>query len=327
MPHSKNADSRYRILDRCFASKKRYYIKDLMEICEVSRRQIYDDIDYMKYNLDAPIVSIRDGKYKYYRYSDETFSISKRPLSEKELYQIREMLLMLSRFNDIPQFNLVETLIRDIEKDYNHKIDLDTQQQCKISIDSNQYVAGVDKIPYIYDAIISKAPLRIEYQTFHKGNRIWTIHPYFLKQYNNRWYLIGLNDDEYKNIAHIGLDRIKEIDSIHVPFIENTLIPNIEEYFEDVVGVTIPPENTIERVILRFSPHRFPYVEAKPIHGSQKIIDRETGIIRLELKLNNELESILLSFGNDVEVIEPQRLRNSIADNIKQSYEKYFRVQ
>lgn len=327
MPHSKNADIRYRLLDRFFASKKRYYIEDLMEKCEVSRRQIFEDINYMRDSLNAPIVSLRDGKRTYYRYSDEDFSITKYPISEKELYQLKEILLMLSRFNGIPQFNLVETLIKDFEKDYNHKIDLDLHQQCKISIDSNQYVEGADKIPFIYNAIVSKIPLRIEYQTFHKGIRIWTVHPYFLKQYNNRWYLIGLNETENKSIAHIGLDRIKEVDSIHVTFIDNTLIPDIEEYFEDVVGVTIPSEKSAERVILKFSQHRFPYVKAKPIHGSQKILDKENCLIGLEVKINNELESILLSFGDDVEVIEPQCLRDSIAEKIKQSYKKYYPMQ
>ena len=69
--------------------------------------------------------------------------------------------------------------------------------------------------------------------SFHKGSFTWIIHPYYLKQYNNRWYLIGLNDNEYKDITHLGLDRIQSIEQAHTPFIENTFIEDFDEYFED----------------------------------------------------------------------------------------------
>lgn len=325
MPHSKNANIRYHKLDRCFASRKRYYIEDLMKECGVSRRQIYDDIDYMKHNLDAPIVAIKDGKRVFHKYEDENFSIAKRPISENELTLIKELVMMLSRYNDIPQFNLIGTLIQNLEKDYNHAIDFIPEQRCIISLDANRYVEGADKIPYIYDAILDKIPLRIVYQTFHKGIHEWTIHPYFLKQYNNRWYLIGLND-EYNKITHIGLDRIKNVDSIHVPFIENTTIESIDEYFDDVVGVTIPPGRTIEHIVLKFSSHRYPYIKAKPIHWSQKNYDSIL-TVSLDLIPNKELESIIFSFGNDVEVIEPEYLREEIADKIRQLHQKYSPVQ
>ena len=302
---------------------------DLREKCgDVSKRQIYDDIAYLKEHYNAPIVSVKDWGQTFYEYSDKSFTIDKRPITERELQQIKELLLMLSRFNDIPQFDLVKTLITNINNEYSeYKEEFVNPTQCVISLDQNEYVFGTEHIPNIYEAIVNKIPLRINYQTFHKGDRTWVIHPYFLKQYNNRWYLIGRSDDEHNNIVHIGLDRITDLVSVNIPFKENDTIHNIDDYFENIVGVTIPPERKIEHVVLKFSPHRFPYVKAKPIHWSQKYVNCDEGIISLDLMRNRELESIILNFGKDVEVIEPLEFRNEIAAIIKETYEKYFPVQ
>lgn len=302
---------------------------DLREKCgDVSKRQIYDDIAYMKEHYNAPIVSVKAGGQTFYEYSDKSFTIDKRPITERELQQIKELLLMLSQFNDIPQFDLVKTLITNINNEYSeYKEEFANPTQCVISLDKNEYVFGTEHIPNIYEAIVNKIPLRINYQTFHKGDRTWIIHPYFLKQYNNRWYLIGMSDDEHNNIVHVGLDRIIDLVSVNIPFKENDTIHNIDDYFENIVGVTIPPERKIEHVVLKFSPHRFPYVKAKPIHWSQKYVNSEEGIISLDLIRNRELESIILNFGKDVEVIEPLGFRNEIAATIKETYAKYFPVQ
>lgn len=328
MPHSKNADIRYHILDKCFRSLRRHLMEDLIAKCgSVKKRQIYDDIAYMKEHYNAPIVSVKYGAQTFYEYSDKSFSIDKRPITERELHQIKELLLMLSRFNDVPQFDLVKTLITNINNEYSeYKEEFANTTQCLISLDKNEYVVGAKYIPDIYEALVNKIPLRINYKTFHKGDKSWIIHPYFLKQYNNRWYLIGMSDDEHNNIVHVGLDRIINLVSANVPFIENAVIDNIDKYFEDIVGVTFPPERKIEHIVLKFSSHRYPYVKSKPIHKTQENHD-EDRIITLDVMLNKELESILLSFGHDIEILEPQEFRERFSKNIKETYEKYFPVQ
>ena len=79
MPINKNAFIRYKILDKCFNDKyHKYFIEDLMEkvngqladagIKSISKKQIYDDIKFMKSSegWEAPIKSYQDGKRKYY---------------------------------------------------------------------------------------------------------------------------------------------------------------------------------------------------------------------------------------------------------------------
>lgn len=345
MATNKHALIRYHALDKCFSNfSRRYYIEDLITACNealydftgsekyadsqnpgISRRQVLVDIDFMESQAgwSAYIERIKDGRRVYYRYEDPNYTIDNQPITDEEVTQLRETVLTLSRFKGLPQFEWIETMITNLEDKFNLK----GAEHSVIGLDYNEFAKGIEYISPLFNAIIHKTPLRIRYQTFHKGAFTWIIHPYYLKQFNNRWYLIGLNDNEYENITHIGLDRIESIEQVHAPYIENTQIEDFNEYFEDIVGVSFPAERRVEHVVLQFSAHRFPYIQAKPIHGSQKTADEAKRMISLDLIPNRELESIILSFGEDVEVIEPQTLRHTIARKIKESYKKYFRVQ
>ena len=90
-----------------------------------------------------------------------------------------------------------------------------------------------------------------------------------------------------------------------------------------MIGVTIPRKGQPETIKLQFSVHRYPYIIAKPIHSSMKIIDKDNRIISVDVIPNKELESLILSFGNDVEILEPEHLRNKIGNIIKSISDKY----
>lgn len=342
MSTNKHALIRYHALDKCFSNfARRYYIEDLIAACNealynftgsekyadslkpgISRRQILVDIDFMESpeGWSALIERIKDGRRVYYRYEDPKYTIDNQPLTDEEITQLRETTLMLSRFKGLPQFEWIESMITNLEDKFNLK----GAERSVIGLDNNEYAAGIELISPLFNAIINKTPLLIHYQTFDNTVFNWIIHPYYLKQYNNRWYLIGLNDDEYKNITNVALDRIKSIDVLHSPFIENTKVPDFDDYFEDIVGVSFPVDRNVEHVILHFSSHRFPFILSKPIHGSQKVINEGDRLISLDVIPNKELEAIILGFGEDVEVIEPQHFRTTIANKLKMAYEKYI---
>jgi predicted DNA-binding transcriptional regulator YafY len=71
-------------------------------------------------------------------------------------------------------------------------------------------------------------------------------------------------------------------------------------------------------VILRVANNRFNYIKTKPLHLSQRIISVEPDFanISINVKINNELISLILSFGPDVEVIAPASLRKMIANSV-----------
>jgi len=158
----------------------------------------------------------------------------------------------------------------------------------------------------------------VEYKSFKKEAIIFEIHPYFLKQFNNRWFLFGLNFD-YKSISNIALDRIISLNNSNTVYVTNTEVV-FEEYFDDIVGVTIPKEKSPEKVLLKVEESLIGYIESKPIHGSQKLrmIDNEL-FVELSLIINYELETLLFGLSDRIKIIEPVSLKNKLIARAEQT--------
>ena len=335
MATNKHASIRYQALDKCFRNfGRRFYIQDLTEACNqaiyeftgiedgVKLRQVYSDITYMEseQGWNIPLERIKEGRTVYFRYEDKEFSINNKPLTDNEMDQLKETVLMLNRFKGLPQFAWMEELLSRLED----KFHLKGRAENLIGFEQNPFLTGLDFLSDLFNAIINKQTLKIDYKSFDTPEVNLTIHPYYIKQFNNRWFLFGLNG-EYKTIYNLPLDRIIKINSLNEHYIENNDI-DFEEYFDDVIGVTIPHDRKIENITLKFSPERIQYVLSKPLHHSQKIKNKENGIIQISVIPNKELESLILSFGNQVEVLSPQYYREQIYNQITDLFTKYSPV-
>lgn len=336
MASNKHAQIRYKVLDDCFSNfHRKFYFEDLMERCNDALRELYGeehtgiktrtlrmDISYMRDRAGesgVEIVATDDGNGYYYRYSEPDFSIFKRGLGEDDLAQLKETILMLQRFKGMPNFDWMSELVVKMED----KLDLRGVSKSVVGYEENRSYIGLDWFQDLFDAIINKSVLHIQYKTFADETYDWMIHPYYIKEYNNRWFLFGLNE-ESGTIYNIPLDRIWEVEQIHKEYIPTDI--DFESYLDDVIGVTVLPAEK-ETIRLQFSEHRFPYVTTKAIHPSQRIVDNENRIIEFSVIPNNELEALILSYGKDVEVLAPESFRTRIQNVIRESYSKYFPVQ
>lgn len=319
MATNKNARLRYEALDKCFSNfSRKFFINDLQEaVCKyltnelsidttISRRQIYNDIKEMQTSptMQAPIVAYWDGQRKYYRYSIEGFSIV--DLTNEELIELESTVNMLASFRGMPQFDWMHDIINKLKKKY--KVTGPTRSV--LSFDSNIDLVGINRFRELFGYIINEQPIKVRYTPFHSDPFDAIIHPYYLKQYNNRWYILGYFP-ERNDVSIYSLDRIESVEPIATPFIPDNIIINPEDYFYDVIGMTIPKNESPVKIKLRFTEHRYPYIKAKPIHPSQVNNDQER-IISLNIIPNRELNATILGFGKDVEVLEPASLRNDI---------------
>lgn len=336
MATNKNALIRYMALDECFRDyRHRYYIDDLIEACHrrlesfnfeasVSRRQVFDDVRFMESDAGwgIPLDRLKDGKRTYYRYSDRDFSIKNQPLTDDEARQLKTLIVTLDRFRGLPSYGWVEELVSSLEWHFNLK---GGRQECVVAFEQNEQFTGLKFLGTVLDAASSHQVMEILYHNYKNGGRdiFFTLHPYYVKQYNNRWFVFGL-DDKYGNIATLALDRIVKIDLVDdIPFVENHSI-DFDHYFDDVVGVTIPdPGVAREHIVMRFAPGRFPYVVSKPIHRSQAVVSAAACTLSIDVRPNNELMSQLLAFGPDVEILEPPTLRVAIARQLKAACQHY----
>lgn len=339
MPTNKNAAIRYQTLDKCFRDRfHRYYIEDLIDKCEesllyyngiggVSRRQIFEDIKFMESDTgwSIPLERIKDGKKVYYRYYDSQFTINEQPLTDEEVRQLQTVIVTLGRFRGLPSNEWVEEVISNLE----WRFRLNGQTEDIIGFEQNPNLRGLHWLSQIIDAAFNHQALDVVYRTYKEESkkRRQTVHPYYVKQYNNRWFLMAL-DDEHHYISNLALDRIVSLKvNETVVFIKNTDI-DFNHYFDDVMGVTIPKSDVEkQRIVLRFTKKQFPYIVSKPLRHSQEILDMNSCTLAIEVHPTYELQGQILSFGSDVEVLSPDSYRAEIKEKLEETLKKYFVMQ
>lgn len=336
MATNKHAVIRYQTLDRCFRNYgRRYFIEDLVEECSkslynyngshegVQRRQVLEDIKFMEsdqgWSIDLD--RLKDGRRVYYRYADASYSINNHLLNETEEMQLKEALLILSRFKGMPQFEWIEEIIARLESSFSTKYGTSEV----IEFEQNPYLKGLEFFGTIFNAIVYKKVITIQYQSFkqNKPSQI-NFHPYYLKQYNSRWFVFGRNESA-KQITNLAIDRIHKISDSKQAYLENDLV-DFNEYFDDVVGVTVPIKSIPEKIVLEVENELAPYIESKPLHGSQKIKERGKKTITIELLayINYEITALIFSLGEKVNVQEPESLKNAIRQKIEILSKKYL---
>ncbi len=338
MPLDKNKIQRFQVLDHCFADRnKLYFVEDLQQACrraleaagmehpDVSRRTILNDIAEMESNREwqvdlLPIEQSRYGKRRYYRYADPHYSIWRTDLTEAQLTQLQSILLMLRQFRNFPQYEAIEDIVAQLEEKYRFSLG-DTQGV--LSFEANDNWEAMQYIGVLFSAIVSKRVLRIRYQPFGKAPQSLTVSPYYLKQYNRRWFLLG-QTQENAGLSNLALDRITDIAPAAEKYVEPQT--DFEDYFADLMGVT-QSEEPVETVVLQFTPNRFPYIVSKPLHPSQKIVSREARQVSIAVKPTKELYQCLLSFGADVRVLEPESVRAKMQTEIEKMMQQYLPMQ
>ena len=284
---------------------------------EVNDRQFYKDLKTIEEVWDIKIDRIKmpNGK-KIYRYNRDDFSIFANLPVKNNLLKLRDALFVLQQFKGLPQFEFLNELFEQNEAEGSKP-----PQRTIVQFDENPDLVGLKYFPKLLNAIQLKRVLRISYNASYKGKKSIVVSPYFLKEYNNRWFLL-CSDIRYENISNIALDRIEQIDYAGEVEYAESKVDFVNDYFEDVIGITIPKNPKLLNVVLKFSEERFAYVESKPLHGSQKS-DKEDRIVKINVIQNNELVSLILSYGGDVEVLEPESLRDEIKKKITSMFNTY----
>lgn len=334
MALNKNALIRYKTIDKCLQNGYRQWtLEDLIEACSdalyeyegrsinVSKRTIQLDIQMMrsdKLGYNAPI-EVYDRKY--YRYADAGYSMTDIPLNENDMNVLSETVEMLKQFKDFSLFSELGGIIQRLEdKVYTEK----TRSSSIIHLDKNENLKGLHWLDELYQAIQKKVVLKVEYKSFKatEANMI-TFHPYLLKEFNNRWFLIGMGNKN-RGVVNLALDRIVAVDyDFSTPYEEHDF--DADAFYKDVVGVTVSRVRP-SVVKLWIDKHNAPYVLTKPIHHSQRLVkEYEDGSIEITflVKPNFELERLLLGFGESMEVLKPEKLRNRIAEKLRNAAEKY----
>lgn len=341
MPLNRATLIRISTIDKCLQNHyRRWTINDLIGACTdalaefegrsnpVSRRTFQNDLALMRSDrlgYNAPIV-VRENKY--YEYEDPDFSITHLPLNEEGLDALNSALDILRQLQGFPQ---LASSIDTISK-LNEQISRHTGTSAPaMDMEHVPGYKGSQYISVIYEAVRKQQTIIIEYQSFkaRKADAV-VVYPYLLKEYRNRWFLIGekaLNRSPQVNI--FALDRIHSVSpSKEYPF-RKCVDFDPEHFFDDTIGVTRMVGDKARRVVIKIDRQQAPYVESKPFHKSQKVELRfRDGSIQISLKvvINNELERLILGYGGHAEVIAPPEFRSRVAESVRMAFSHYDKI-
>lgn len=339
MPANKYALLRYRIIDRCISNRFKPYPDKaaLRRACEeelygsegdyISESTIDKDLYAMRNEINlgyhAPIAYSK--VHKGYYYTDEGYTIDKFPLSDEEADAIRLAANTLSQFRGIDLFKSSENAIDKILD----RLSLSPSGSGKaveehVQFETAPSFKGGVHLKDLFSAITRRKTVEFRYAKFTGGKeRSYTLHPYLLKEYRNRWYVIGFNPDKGAVVV-FGLDRIEGMVTVTDQGFERLADFNPDMYFKYSLGITAVDEAP-ERVHLRFSPLSGKYVATRPWHASQKVLrDDEVALeTEMELCITRELVMQILSFGSDVEVKAPDRLRREVKAELMRALKSY----
>jgi hypothetical protein len=353
MPATKDAMTRYRILDELLSNRyHQYSLDDLTEevsnqLCDinpdsngVTRRCIEKDLHYLEYEspfmvdiqrYGVPSTNTKTGKdytKRCLRYSDPSYSIFKKELSDDEVYLLREALSLLGQFNGLPNLEALERLRSGLS--------VRKSDQTIISFTKNP-LEETNFLGTLFTAISNKQVVEIDYVKF--GKNVSTLkcrlHPYLLKEYNRRWYLIAASFEDGKCLT-FALDRMKEV----TPMPALKYVPydgDIYEYFDDIIGVTLYDGRPIMHIEFWADDLETSYILTKPLHDSQKHYQGEKeqafrnahpqlsggAFFSIDCIENYELIRELCSYGDGLVILSPSKLREQIKERISKMGKRY----
>ena len=281
-----------------------------------------------------------------YKYKDPTRRLFKKQLSDDEKKLLKEVLNTLGKFSGVDSF----AWIQDLKEKLSDSRSFGDSRLCPgsveeiddrtiISFETNEYLKNKEYLSQLFYYISNRQTITVKYQKFTESEaKSYTVYPYMLKQYSNRWYLLctPAGDDTWKYdpelIMNLPLDRFAgEIKPEKRRKFRECAV-DLNERFEDIVGITYMKENPVDKIIFAIKMDAVPFIETKPIHESQKIcLDMAYHVdgyktFSIECRYNYELLATLSSFGEELIVLTPSHLREKMLARIQEQLAGYQRT-
>jgi predicted DNA-binding transcriptional regulator YafY len=313
MPQNKNAIERYLFIDKLFQRGRKWTKDEILDKFQEKwetppgERTLEKDFSDMRsnshLNYNAPIKYFTsERKYGYSR----RFSIRSLPLTDKDKENLALASTILTRYSGFDELGRLSKDVMDIAMKLNAAVGNDNAINKYIEFDRASHEGGVRHLADVFNAIKDERPLRIK----HKKNnsqefKTYDIHPYRLKEYQKRWYVLAL-DDAPKTLKVFGLDRTEYIERL-----ENfALVPppdNIANYFDDIVGINKPNGMLIQEILVKCTNFKGRYFQSQPLHKSQQLIEKtadgETMTFCYTLIPNEEFKGEVEKWGVDVKIV------------------------
>jgi predicted DNA-binding transcriptional regulator YafY len=335
MPRVKNALLRYRVIDKCLRNKYKPYPskQDLRHACEdllfgssigehISDSTIEKDLYAMRMEHDAPIKYSK--RYDGYYYTDAAFSMNSVPLSEDDIESIKFAASTLAQFKDTALFKQFGfTLGKILDRVAMQEHQTQSKSEDVVQFETGVSSQGSELLSPLLHAIEGGKVVYFYYESFLSGERKKRkVTPLLLKEYRNRWYVITY-DMVKKNVITYGLDRMSELEESEELGVKPPEF-NPDTYFKYAAGITVKDEPP-KKVVFHANAIAAKYIQSQPFHGSQTILAEDASATTFELNviLSEELIRDFLSYGSEIEVVEPAELRSILLERHQAAFRNY----
>ncbi|SFD80979.1 helix-turn-helix transcriptional regulator [Thermophagus xiamenensis] len=332
---NKKAAFRYRVIDQLLQNGYALTIDEIQKKVNealryefgdedgISRRTLYYDFKAMRQpppvGFNAPI----ECRHGLYQYSRPGFSIFSHTIKEKDKKLITQALAILEQMQYIPAVRQLIALLKDLS---GTNLPQKGSVKKRLQFEHQNIATGIEKMDIIQYAVDHQQPLSIIYLPFNEASPLdMELHPYLIKEYRNRWYVIGWEKFAGK-IYHLAFDRMVSAELTDAIFISPPSHFDPETWFNHVIGITIPEEIPIQKIIFNVSPDSAPYIRTKPLHPSQRLVDKlpdNSMIFSLNVIPNFELEMTLLGYAEKLKIIEPIWLKEKIKNRLTNALKQY----
>lgn len=258
---------------------------------------------------------------------------------------LREALGSLGQFDGLDNFTWLELLRKKLE------VPKDKKDRPVISFFKNDLLQiNGSLLGQLFSAISKKKVIRFGYRRFDEKNQSFkkiTVHPYQLRQYNDRWFLLcnPVGNDQYPFdpalIYNYALDRMDgKVELIEdKPYIDTPI--DIDSRFEEIIGVTYQKGVAVEDIFFAVKPQSVDYIRTKFIHPSQDEVNSETEkdfklrypslkdckFFFVSCRPNYELYSRFASYGDALVVVEPKAIRERMQGMFRSASANYSSLQ
>jgi len=322
----------YQAIDAILRQKGKVRIAEILAYCRhslsdksLTEAAVRKALSEMRSSEEAGIfapVAFELSSESFY-YSESGFQLDKVPLSEQEQENLRLGLELLGplRYRQLPAE--VSALLTRLKDSTEVHLPSDQSENASfICFEKSKARPGARFLLPLIRFIRDKTAVRIYYQPFYEDQPYFAVvHPYLLKEYQDRWYLLGLNHDK-KELRTYALDRIWEVTADATPYVEGNI--NADNYFRNTVGIIAPsgPPPKIKLAVLK---PQAQYLLSRPLHHSQNVEEENERSILFSYKVHPtyEFKAMILALGSDVKVIEPLKLREDIIAELKRGLGNY----
>ena len=288
---------------------------------EVSLATFKRDLLYMRDRFNAPV--IWDADAGGYRYADggkkgragPRFALPGLWFNQEEAYALVMMQQLLA---SLDQGGLIGPHIAPLMARLDAILGSGETTTGELRKRIKLLSSGTRRMPLehfsmVGSALIKRRRLAMEYYAKSTDRHTTReVSPQRLVHYRENWYL-----DTWCHLRNglrsFALDGVRRLELVDTPAREVSL-KTLDEYLLDSYGIVRGGKP--QRAKLRFSAERARWVAAEVWHPDQKgtFDDQKRYVLELPYRDDRELVLDILRHGADVEVLEPDELRNKIRD-------------